>query len=362
MRHLSIKTLAGMMVTLLVTASLTACDMMKEDREDCPTGLYLRFKYDYNLQRADMFNDHVGAVDVLVFDEQGRFVKTQSEENTPQYAPLADPNYRMHMDLEPGKYQFIVLAGQDSYANQLSRQRAHFTRELPAAGEDMSQLDIRLDTQSGDVLTVDNMGAPLDTLWHGMETTPVEVFAEKPTYHTISLMRDTKQITVSLRELDDPSMMDIDDYALEIRDRNTHLLWDNSVDEAQWAVYTPYATWNTDDLTQTTTGSGENVYGKIGHAAFMTSRIMNHDNAQEDGQLIVTFKETGKEIINVNLPDLLARLANYDDLHRYSTQEFLDRGYDYSLEFFLKGTRLQYVNISIGVLDWTVRVQFSELD
>ena len=230
------------MGALLATAALTACDMMKQDLDDCPTGLYLQFKYDYNLQRADMFNDHVGAVDVLVFDEQGKFVKTQSEENTANYAPLADPNYRMHMDLDPGKYKFIVLAGQDSYADQLARQRAHFTRTLPAVGEDMSKLDIRLDTQSGDVLLVDNHQAPLDTLWHGMETTPVEVFAEKPTYHTISLMRDTKQITVSLRELDDPTLMDIDDYTLEIRDRNTHLLWDNTVDETDWASYSRYAT------------------------------------------------------------------------------------------------------------------------
>ena len=362
MKHLSIKTLAGMMGALVMSAALTACDMMKEDREDCPTGLYLQFKYDYNLQRADMFNDHVGAVDVLVFDEQGKFIKTQSEENTANFAPLADPNYRMHMDLDPGKYKFIVLAGQDSYADQLARQRAHFTRTLPAAGDDMSKLDIRLDTQTGNVLVVDNMDAPLDTLWHGMETTPVEVFAEKPTYHTISLMRDTKQITVSLRELDDPTLMDIDDYTLEIRDRNTHLLWDNTVDEADWASYTPYATWNTEDLTQVPDGENAGKYGQIGHAAFMTSRIMNHANATEDGQFIVTFNETGEEIINVNLPDLLSRLANYDDLHRYSAQEFLDRGYDYSLEFFLKGTRLQYVNISISVLDWSVRVQFSELD
>lgn len=174
-------------------------------------------------------------------------------------------------------------------------------------------------------------------------------------------MRDTKQITVSLRELDDPTLMDIDDYTLEIRDRNTHLLWDNTVDETDWASYTPYATWNTEDLTQVPDGENAGKYGQIGHAAFMTSRIMNHANATEDGQLIVTFNETGEEIINVNLPDLLSRLANYDDLHRYSAQEFLDRGYDYSLEFFLKGTRLQYVTISIGILDWSVRVQFEEL-
>ncbi len=362
MKYPSFKRVALGLLAVMAMASLASCDMMKQDLEDCPYGLYLQFKYDYNLQRADMFNDHVGAVDVYVFDERGRFVKTQSEENTANYAPLADPNYRMHMELEPGKYQFIVLAGQDSYSQQMARQRAHFMRTEMKAGDPMTAMEIKLDTQGGNVLTVDNMGAPLDTLWHGMETIPVEVFAEKPTYHTISLMRDTKKINVTLRELDDPSQMDIQDYDLAIYDRNTHLWWDNAVDESQWAVYTPHATWNTDDLTQVVTEDGEQMgYGKIGHADFMTSRIMYHGNAAQDGRLEVTYRPTGEKVINVNLPDLLSRLRNYEDYLRYGEQEFLDRGYDYQLDFFLKGGELQYVNISISVLSWSIRVQFEEL-
>ncbi len=348
--------LCGMMLVTLVAMLLTSCDMMKDDRDDCPYGLYLQFVYDYNLQRADMFNDHCGAVDVYVFDENGKYVKMQSEENTSSSSPLADPNYRMHMDLDPGSYQLIVLAGQDSYSSQMARNRAHFVREIPSVGEDMTNLNIRLDTQSGNILVVDNMDAPLDTLWHGMETTPIQVYAETPTYHTVSLVRDTKQIHVSLRELDDPTQMDIDNYEMRIYDRNSHLLYNNDVDETDWVEYSPYATWNTEDLTGTTTEDG-----KIGHADFMTSRIMYHGDASEDASLVVTSLETGEDVINVNLPNLLSRLANYSDSQRYGYQEFLDRGYDYSLEFFLKGGELKYVDISISVLSWSVRVQFEEV-
>ncbi len=363
MKHLSIRHLTAALLTPVVVTGFTSCGMMKDDLSDCPYGLYLQFKYDYNLQHADMFNDHCGAVDVYVFDEQGKFVKTQSEENTALDAPLADPNYRMHMDLAPGKYQLLVLAGQDSYSDQLASQRAHFVREQLSAGDDMSSLAIKLDTQSGDILTVDPKGEPLDTLWHGMETTPIEVFDQKPTYHTVSLVRDTKQITVSLREIDDPTTMDIDRYSMLIYDHNSHILWDNSLDETNEVVYKPQATWNTEDSTPAYDAAGDpqGEVGKIGHAYFMTSRILTHDSAADDGRLVVTDNETGKEVINVNLPDMLSRLANYDDLHRYSTQEFLDRGYDYNLEFFLRGGKLQYVNISISVLSWSVRVQFTEL-
>ena len=66
----------------LISGALTvSCDMMHDETEDCPTGLYLSFKYDYNLQRADMFNDHVGAVSVYVFDETGHYVTCREVKN-----------------------------------------------------------------------------------------------------------------------------------------------------------------------------------------------------------------------------------------------------------------------------------------
>lgn len=93
----------------------------------------------------------------------------------------------------------------------------------------------------------------------------------------------------------------------------------------------------------------------------MTSRILYHDDPKDDGILSVVNKETQQEVIRVNLPDLLSRLRTSEDIYRYSAQEFLDRGYDYQLDFFLKGDRLYYVEISISVLGWSKRVQLEEL-
>lgn len=361
---ISIRDISVWCLTALAALSFTSCDMMKEDRDDCPMGLYLQFRYEYNLQRADMFNDHVGAVDVYVFDEQGKFVKMQSEENTASAQPLKDPNYRMHMEgLQPGKYQLITLAGQDSYSAQMARSRAHFVRGNIKPGDDKTALDIRLDTKTGDMIYVDNMGAPLDTLWHNMEMTQVEVFAEKPSYGTVYLMRDTKKINVTLYELDTPTEMDIKNYDLAIYDRNSHLLWDNSVDEQDyvannsWMRYTPHATWNTTD--KPLEGQPETELGKMGHADFMTSRIINHDRAEDDAVLIVTDKRTGKQIITVNLASMLARLRNYEDTHRYGAQEFLDRCYDYTLSFYIKGDKWEYayLSVSVNALSWAVRIQ-----
>ena len=229
----------------------------------------------------------------------------------------------------------------------------------------MSALHVRLDTKAGEssMLLVDNMNQPLDTLWHGIMTDPVEVFDQKPTYRTISLMRDTKKINVTLREQDDPTQMDINNYDLRIVDNNTHILWDNSLDETDQVMYTPHALWNTDDRTPVFDVNGNEIegVGHIGHADFMTSRIIKHDNEADDAVLIITNKRTGKTVGTINLADYLSRLRTSEDVYRYSAQEFLDRGYDYQVDILLIGDRLAYVNISISILGWSQHWQYEEL-
>lgn len=376
MEHPIRKCVTWLCCAFLTSGLFTSCDMMKEDLDDCPTGLYLSFRYDYNLDRADMFGDHVGAVSVYVFDESGNYVSCQEASNAGDYRPLSDPLYKMHLDLAPGRYQFIALAGQRSYDEMFKSGRARFIRTLPQPGEAMDKLEVRLETvsqavQDGINSVVDCKGLPLDTLWHGMECTPIEVSDRRPTYHTISLVRDTKKINVTLRELDDPSGMDVADYEMRIFDRNTLIRWDNSIDESAGGVaYLPQTVWNTEDKTSVSDrlSDGDVVegVGKIAHADFMTSRIIYHEDPAEDAILSVTDKRTGLEVIRVNLPDLLSRLSTSEELYfyRYTPQEFLDRGYNYQLSFFLRGGKLQnaYIGVSIGMLSWCQRqVQFVDL-
>lgn len=362
-------------LTALTAASLASCDMMHDDTDYCPTGLYLTFKYDYNLQRANMFSDHVGAVSLYVFDEQGRYVARYDEANTAGSKPLKSPSYTMRIaDLQPGKYTFIALAGQTAYDAQMLSQRAKFVRTEPAAGGDTTALAINLDktaTGSDHLYTIDNHNLPLDTLWHGMRTTPIYITNTRPTYDTLSLVRDTKHISVSLRELDNPSEMDIADYRMRIVDRNSAIRHDNSIDESDTVTYTPYATWNTTDkapLDGETRADGDGddtptvVEGRTARADFMTSRLIWHADRQDDAQLIIDFLPTGREVARINLVDYLMQVRTHLD-RIYGAQEYLDRGYDYGLQFFLKSGKIQYcyITVSINQLSWNVRRQFEEL-
>ena len=200
-----------------------------------------------------------------------------------------------------------------------------------------------------------------------MLSEPVQVYpyeSNRASYATVDLVRDTKKINVTLREIEDPTDLDIADYDMTITDRNSTLLWDNAVDESTGTVvYTPHATWNTYDRTPAFDETGEVLdgVGVIGHADFMTSRIIYHENPADDGILVIRNNKTGVDVARLNLPDILSRLRTSEDRYRYSEQEFLDRGYDYQIDIFLNEGELDYVNISISVLGWSKRIQFEEL-
>ena len=92
----------------------------------------------------------------------------------------------------------------------------------------------------------------------------------------------------------------------------------------------------------------------------MTSRLIYHADMSRDAILSVTNRTTGDEVIRVDLADFLSRLRTSAD-YRYSAQEFLDRGYDYKLTFFLQGGSWKYVSIEISVLGWSRRIQREDL-
>ncbi|MDY3068911.1 MAG: FimB/Mfa2 family fimbrial subunit [Parabacteroides sp.] len=329
------------LIWLVCLFTLSACGYIHDDLPPCPgEGLSLAFRYDYNLQRADMFPDHVGSVTVYLLDEEGYLVGKQTESGE----ALKACGYRMHWDIEPGKYQYVAIAGQKPFEAMWQTGGAKFRLTEPVLGDSISALSLVLDHQENGMVPHANL--PLDTLWHGMQLQPVEIVAGKQTVDTVSLMRNTKQISLLFNSLDN-DVTDIADFDIKITDRNARLLWNNQVDESETVMYTPYVTWNTKDFA---------------HAELMMPRLLYHgsDQQQKDAILSVVHKQSGKEVVRINLPDMLAQLRTSAEVYRYQPQEFLDRGYDFRLTFFLKGDAWAYVNIEIATLSWTKRIQYED--
>jgi hypothetical protein len=349
-------------VALVSLVLLTGCNMMTEDEDTTNCGLFVTFKYDYNLQRSDMFGDHVGGVTLYVFGSDGRFVRTYENNNIPSMGMMLDGQYThamQIMDLPDGKYRLIALANQKSYEATLATPGAKYRRSNLAVGDDNEKLTVTLDrsVQQGANAMVSNI-APLDTLWHGMtgaETVEVKGYDKKVV--NISMVRDTKMLTIGLHNLDDPTDISTEEFEYFIMDKNGRLGYNNSLLEDEDLVYTPFRKWDTESR-----DANGNVTGKTAHAGLTFNRLLWSEEPDENALLIIRNRNTGKEVCAINLTDFLAQGRNAYDAYAYSRQEYLDRAYDFYLDFFIRNEKWQYAEVRINVLSWAKRIQNVNLE
>lgn len=343
----------GMLLTALPSV-FTACSWVKEDLPECPpTELKLKFEYDYNMMNSDVFKDHVGGVTVFVLDEND-CVLAQREETDPYL--LGREDYAMvFTDLEPGNYRFVTVAFQKGEKEALNTPGAKFRRTQPEIGDHIDQLNIKLDRKPADaegISYVDNT-APLDTLWISRNDCRGEVRFRETTTATANLMRHTNNLTVTLRQIDDPVNIDCEDYDIRLTDNNGWVNYDNSLLPDNHLAYLPYARWNTDFKDD----NGQ-VAQRVAHADLSFPRLMYHqDHRQKNARLTIVNRQTGVTVADIDLPDYLAQGRNSMEQAIYSPQEFLDREFNYKLDFFLKGDTWSYVELRISVLSWSVRIQ-----
>ena len=206
--------------------------------------------------------------------------------------------------------------------------------------------------------TVEHQSQPLDTLWQGLSDQLVEVKDLQVTRHTISLIRDTKQLTIRLHQLEEPTHISADDFSYQITDTNGDINYDNSLLPDEELIYTPYKTWTTEFKDP----EGK-VTERTAHAALMFNRLVLHPSSENDKNAILSIwnKKTGEEVARINLADCLSQGRGAFEHMNYSPQEFLDREYDYKLDFFLKGDQWQYIQLGISILDWSKRIQRADL-
>ena len=80
--------------------------------------------------------------------------------------------------------------------------------------------------------------------------------------------------------------------------------------------------------------------------------------------LVIRKKDSGEIIFGLNLPYILASGRTWMERY-YHYQEYLDREYDYRLQFILKGGRMEEVQLILGthihIIPWALRSQHETL-
>lgn len=355
------KTFGGIVAAALAMTMLTGCDMFHDDLLDCATRPKVKtdvdFVYEYNTKAQDIFNEHVGAVTLYVFDSKGALVHEEE-----QVRGNRSGNMAVTLDLEPGTYTTyaIAQAHPHGYLSSLNGRGAKFRRNTEGQNP-LGTAILNLDHNNG---LVSHQGVMLDTLFTTYAAQelvvpevkdPVEGDVQQPdidVHATIPLMRVTNHLEVTFWQTDFPTQINPDFYDIKIEfpQGNGALDMTGAPIGTQSTRYTAYKV-------TPVTKAVEGKQTACLKAEFGLSRLMVAHNAR----LIITNKLTGHVTTVNNLNSLLAKGREAYETFKWSEQEYLDREYEYSIEFGLDDEMPKWVQINVSILGWAKKVLNTEL-
>ena len=200
---------------------LASCSMMKEDRSDCPdcrNPLHIKVRYDYNIQRANMFADHVEQATVFVVDPAtGTIIDTQTASNSATSQPLRDLSFAFNFEgLAPGNYRL--------FATGRSAADAAYKTSKPDIAQSIEGVHFTVPADGNGQVPAQR----LDTIWNTLKPVDIVVPENNPVEATVGLMRLTNDLNIMVFRRDHPADNDHQRYEVLVTDEHQTLGYDNS--------------------------------------------------------------------------------------------------------------------------------------
>ena len=304
---------------LLLLLVLFSCTSIDETLPECR--LYVRFRYDYNMEFSDAFASQVNRVDVFVFDKDGTFVIKKSEQGE-----TLGGSYRMPLPLPAGEYRIAAWAGMSD----------DFEMPEPVAGKTtLEELTVRMKREES---LVHNKA--LNPLWYG-GVQAVSFTGRQEQTETVSLIKDTNKFRFILQKSGPGEELDINDCLFEIRADNGYYDWNNELLDDDMISYRPYYLEKVED---------------VGIVVEMnTMRLLEHKKVY----LTLTRKSDGKELMRIDLIPYL--LLTKMEGHNIPAQEYLDRQSEYAIVFFYNPELLNFLSTKIVINGWTIWLKGEDL-
>ncbi len=334
---------AGKAAIIASTLTLTSCNGMIYDHDDdCDPVYKVRFRYDYNLKKADAFANEVNAVTLYVIDPAtGKVVWQKTDDSD----AVRQEGYMMDIEgLEPGSYKLLAWAGDGHNGSP------HFTM---GTGTEDKHLTARINRAGEGLVTAD-----LNRLYKDLdfEYEPREFPKSWGTHvQTVRLMKNTNDIHVVLQHLSGETVdPDLFTYEIEeangVMDHNNRLTEDETLTYRPWRVRPGLATGFVPDDAEASKFSAA-------IADFTVGRMM------ADRKMWLTIRrkpQADKARATDKDDDIVARVpvidysllvkGHYEDM---PDQEYLDRQDDYSMVFFLDD-EMRWIDAYIYVNAWMV--------
>jgi hypothetical protein len=311
-----IRRLSSLLMSLPALLCLSSCGMVFDDLEPCPSGVRMRFVYDYNLEEADAFASQVDCLTLHLYDSDGNLVSTTSyfEDLT------SDGNWRLDLDLAPGSYHAVAYGG-------IACEEASFAHiPEPSLGSHFTSISMQLKGS--------HVGDLLHDHFHGAVDFSVDAASEDFTEVTVRMTKTTNRFRILLKQLDNEPL-DGRDFDFSITDDNKEL--DHANNPVKSGQNITYPAW--------TSGQVEDVaFGEIS-----TSRL----HLSTRPRLMVRDAKSGDTIIDLPLNTYL--LMTKSEASGYGDQEYLDRCSQWNMTFFLDEDR-KWADTRIIINGWTVRI------
>lgn len=302
----------------LLLLLLQSC--IKEDSSICESGLLLKFRYTLNDQYTNLFYPEVRRVTVYVFDSNGKYVDTFSEQGS-----MLTNDYVMRLPLPEGTYSAVVYGGDfTTYsAGELNKETNQLNEALRRGVSDVNDFRAELESKNGTGNYLYPLSTP-DDLYAGLAKTAVST-PINPIVTEIDLIKDTKKIKVKMSGTD-PVAKPLDVY---ITAKNGRYLYDNSLDQT-------HGTFMFLPIHSSATSNSMEVDLKI-------MRLMLGGLPM----LVIKDKATQDVILSKNIIDLILLTG------KYKTQEDFDREDEFVFEITLGSYANNFV-ISISINGWKI--------
>lgn len=351
------KTANKILMLTVLAGTMASCDSVLDfEKGDCTIEYRVKFKYDYNMKGVDAFAKDVKSVTLYAFDEDGKFVY----QKTDQGSPLADGNYSMKVDIEPGNYELVTWAGLDdqSFAVPLL---------IPGVSklEDLTVLtkrnidETRVEGEEGEYVVRHN----LPSLFHGRVQRQAFTRAQQNIVTTVDLVKNTNNIRVIIAQVNQHPGQPVtrainkNKFSYAIYDDNGYMNYDNTLLKDNLLTYLPFVTEDSSIKTRalSTDGTTESEY-PAAIAEISVARLLE----TQTPQLKIVDQDTGKELLpSASLIGYLGLLKqqNFIDM---PLQEYLDREDNFGMIFFVD-ENLTMIKTVIQINDWIVNINDFEL-
>ena len=342
-------------ILMISSGIFVSCDAFNESLPECR--LFVKFKYDYNMEEKDVFAEQVRTVTLYAFDDNNNLVF----QNTDEGEPLGEETYAMNVDIDLSQYHLVVWAGlnDESFAVPLLYPNQAKIDELRVKTLRKEATRSTTEDEKGQYI-VDNS---LHSLWHGEVKKGTTTRSGRQQITEVSLVKNTNTIRVVVAQVNQSggpvTRLTQKTFECAIYDNNGYMNYDNTLLEDNLLTYKPYNV--TSDVVSTRAFSSADEPAKQYNGIVSEMSVARLVESQKPE---LTIKNTATQEVLFQSSDLVKYFEEVDAEkykdRNYSLQEYLDREDKYELVIFVD-EKLALIKTVIQVNDWIIQLNDIEL-